>query len=117
LVSGYRAIVHLSVFFPARAAMLRIPRMPVVLFTEHRENIPQSLVIYRVLGLSRFSFCQLLASISFEINSELTRIKSDALPSSSLRRIKILVRSEFFGRHVSCLADWFPPFRLKVIQN
>jgi hypothetical protein len=56
--------------------------------------IPSSV---ELLGLSCFSGCQLLSSITFESNSRLARIESETFSYSSLRSIVIPSNVEILG--------------------
>jgi hypothetical protein len=71
-------IVPSSVFVPSRAAALGVTRIDPLAFGGRRIK---SMVILRhvqILCPSCFSSCESLSSISFETDSELTRIESDA---------------------------------------
>jgi hypothetical protein len=50
-----------------------------------------------ILGSLCFSFCKLLSSVSFELNSQLARIESDAFSYSSLKVIEIPQNVEIVG--------------------
>jgi hypothetical protein len=79
LGSGGRIVVPLSVFFPSQVAVLRMTRIDPDAFQSKRIT---SLIIPRYVQFlcsSWSSACQSLSSISFETDSELTRIKSNTL--------------------------------------
>jgi hypothetical protein len=88
--SGGPIIVPLSAFFPSLAATLCVTRVGGHAFDSKRITsvaIPRHV---QFICSSCFSHCKSLSSISFEIESELTRIELYAFyPCSSLKSITI----------------------------
>jgi hypothetical protein len=99
LGSGPDIIVPSSVFFPSLAATLRVTRVVHHLFERTRitwVTIPRHV---QILCSYCFPYCKSLSSISFETDSELTHIESNAFYScSSLESITI-------PRHVQILCS------------
>jgi hypothetical protein len=83
LGSGSGIIVPSSVFFPSPAAALGVTRINPDVFQSRRITSILILRHIQVLGSSCFSNCELLLSISFEADSELRRIESNAFLSCS----------------------------------
>jgi hypothetical protein len=72
----------------------------------------------RSLSLFYFSVYQSLSPISFETDSELTRIELYAfLSCSSFKQSQFLVMSEFVVQNVCDIVSHFHRFHLKAILN
>jgi hypothetical protein len=98
LGSGGAIIVPSSVFLPSPAATLGVARIGPDSF--HSKRITSILIPrhVQILCSSCFLFCKSLSSISFETDSELTRIESNAFADSSIQSITI-------PRHVQILCS------------
>jgi predicted metal-binding protein len=104
---GSGIILPSSAFFPSRTAALGVTRIGPGAFKTQRitsMSIPRHL---QILSSECFSDCNSLSSISFEVNSELTRIESSAfhgcscLESITIPRHLQILCSECFSNYTS----------------
>jgi hypothetical protein len=115
---GGNIVVPSSAFFPSLPATLGITRIGRDRF---QDTLDMFITISRhvqILCSGCFAGCQSLLSISFEIDSELTRIDHLHFVTVLLsNQSQFLIMFKFFVQDAFYFATHFHPFHLKLIPN